>query len=494
MKQKDRFYSIKKKAARGALTLTARRIILKGIDALGMIFLARLLTQSEFGIFGIINFVVFTLFGFLSDIGLGASLIQRKKINRRDLTTVFSVQFILVLFLNFLVWLFSPLLIKLYHLSHASVWLMRATAFCLILTSFKTIPSVLLERELKYEKLLIPEIAETVIFNFLAVILAYFGFGVWSLTVGLLARTAVGAFILFLMVPWPIGLRISRSSLKHLLGFGIPYQANSLLALLKDNLTPTVIAYFYGPAAVGYVNLAQGIAYKPMEISNIINRLVFPTFSKIQEDRVRVGRWFERGVRLMGYFYFPLVFGLLVVARPILTYVYAAKSDKWLPALPALYPFIIGSLPVIFTTTGSNVLYALGRSKSVLKLMVIYTLLTWAIGIPLIVKIGYVGIAWAGVPIALISIFLVKNEMKKVGIKFSFTRMLGVPFLASFFMAFLIYWPAQYWVKNIVHLLLVIISGIFAYIFFLFLLLRGKMKEELEIIVNSVSGRRKKLS
>jgi len=482
MREKDRFYSIKKKAARGALTLTARRIILKGIDALGMIFLARLLTQSEFGIFGIINFVVFTLFGFLSDIGLGASLIQRKKINRRDLTTVFSVQFILVLFLNFLVWLFSPLLIKLYHLSHASIWLMRATAFCLILTSFKTIPSVLLERELKYEKLLIPEIAETVIFNFLAVILAYFGFGVWSLTVGLLARTAVGAFILFLMVPWPIGLRISRSSLKHLLGFGIPYQANSLLALLKDNLTPTVIAYFYGPAAVGYVNLAQGIASKPMEVTNVVNRIVFPVFSRIQENREKVGRWMEKAVRLVSYFYLPLVLGLLVVARPVLTYLYANKSDKWLPALPALYPFLIGSLPVVFTTTGSNVLYALGYSKAVLKLMVVYTLVTWGVGIPLIIKIGYVGIGWAGVVVSLLSVILILYFLKKAKINFSLYRAIKEPFLASFLMAISIYYPARFWVHNLTSLLSVVLMGGVVYFACLFLLMGNKIKEEWQAI------------
>ena len=73
MTKKENVDQIKGRAVRGTLTLTARRVILKGIDLLGTIFLARLLTQEEFGIFGIINFIVFTLVGFLSDIGLGAS-------------------------------------------------------------------------------------------------------------------------------------------------------------------------------------------------------------------------------------------------------------------------------------------------------------------------------------------------------------------------------------------------------------------------------------
>jgi len=444
--------------------------------------LARLLTQSEFGVFGIINFVVFTLFGFLSDIGLGASLIQKKeKIKKEDLSTVFSVQLILVLFLNVLVWVLSPWLVNIYHLSHSAIWLVRVTAFCLILTSFKTIPSVLLEKELLYYKLLIPDVAETISFNLLAVILAYFHFEVWSLTIALIVRTFLGAIILFIVSPWPIRLRINKESLKHLLNFGVPYQANSLLALLKDNLTPTIIAFFYGPAAVGFVNLAQGIARKPMEITNVVNRVVFPTFSKIQSNREKVAIWMEKGIKMMSYLYLPLVFGLLVTARPILTFVYASKSDKWLPALSALYPFLIGALPVVMTTTATNVLYALGYSKTVLRLMVIYTVLTWVVGVPLIIKIGYAGIAWAGMAVAVISVVLVLRELRKVRVEFSLRRAMMVPFWASFLMAATIYWPAKTCVRGIPSLLGVIVLGAVFYIFYLFLLLRGRIKEEVKL-------------
>ncbi|PIS15292.1 hypothetical protein COT63_00725 [Candidatus Shapirobacteria bacterium CG09_land_8_20_14_0_10_38_17] len=481
-KDKDNTDQIKKRAIGGTLTLTARRVILKAIDALGMIFLARLLTQSEFGIFGIINFVVFTLFGFLSDIGLGASLIQKKeKLKKDDLSTVFSAQLILVLLLNVLVWVLSPWLINVYHLSHSAIWLVRVTAFCLILTSFKTIPSVLLEKELLYHKLLIPDVAETISFNLLAVILAYFHFGVWSLTIALVVRTFLGAIILFVVSPWPIIFGINKKSLKHLLSFGIPYQTNSLLALLKDNLTPTIIAFFYGPAAVGFVNLAQGIASKPMEITNVVNRVVFPTFSKIQNNREQVARWMEKGIKMMSYLYFPLVFGLLVTARPILTFVYASKSDKWLPSLSVLYPFLIGALPVVMTTTATNVLYALGYSKTVLRLMVVYTALTWAVGVPLIIKIGYSGIAWAGMAVAVVSVVLVLREFKKIKIEFSLQRAIMLPFWASFLMAATIYWPTKAYIRGIPSLLGVIILGAAFYIFYLFLLLRGRIREEIRL-------------
>jgi O-antigen/teichoic acid export membrane protein len=480
---KDLPNQVKDRAIKGTMTLVVQRAVIKAIDALGIIFLARLLTETEFGIFGIINFIVFTLFGFFSDIGLGASLIQKKeKLKKSDMATVFTIQILLVIVINILVWILSPALVRVYNLSVSQIWLLRTTAFCLFLTSFKTIPSALLQRELLYQKLIIPEVAETLTYYLAAIPLAYSGFGVWSLTTGLLLRTAIGAVILNKIAGWPISLKISRSSLKELLHFGVPYQANSLLALLKDNLTPTVIAFFYGPAAVGFVNLAQSIAAKPMEITNIVNRIVFPTFAKIQDDKEKVGRWLEKGVRMMAYLYLPLVLGLLVSARPVLTLVYAAKSDKWLPALPALYPFLIGAIPVVFTTTATNVLFALGESKVVLKLMIIYTVLTWGIGIPLIAKIGFQGIAWAGVAVGLTSIFLVIRNLKKIGVSFSLVKTLGKPLLASILMAAALYYPMTNLVGNIPQLILGVFIGALIYAVFLFLLLRGKIKEEINLV------------
>ncbi len=482
--------SVKDKAVKGTVTLTVRRIALRVIDWVGMIFLARVLTQSEFGIFGIINFIVFTLFGFLSDIGLGASLIQKEgRVKRKETGTVFSVQLILVLVLNLLVWLFSPYLVRWYDLSASSIWLLRVTALCLVVTSFKTVPSVLLERDLRYEKLLLPQIFEHVSYNVVAIPLAYLGYGVWSLVVAMLVRTVLGAVVLNLVSPWRINFHFDRQSLKNLLSFGIPYQLNSLLALLKDNLTPTVIAFFYGPAAVGFVNIARSIASKPMEITNIVSRVVFPTFAKIQDDKQRIASWLSKGTRLVSYLYFPLVLGLLICARPILTYVYADKSDKWLPALAALYPFILGALPVVITTTATNVLFALGHSKTVLRLMGIYTAITWLVGVPLIWQIGYSGIAWAGLVVSVVSFYLIKRSLVEINIKFSFWETLRTPFLAAALMAALVYPLVYLWVDGLIRLIAVVVLAGGIYAGLLYLLLGSNIKQEYQLFLQLVPNK-----
>ncbi|MFH2019695.1 MAG: oligosaccharide flippase family protein, partial [bacterium] len=380
----DAFQALKQKAVRSVLTLTFRRLILKVIDTVGIIYLARLLSQSSFGTFSIISFVVFTFLSFFSDIGFGAALIQKEKVSDNDLKTTFTIQQMLVTALLLIAWIAAPFVERFYNLDPSSAWLVRILSLSLFITSFKTVPSIMLERRLRFELLIIPEIIETIAYNGLAVFLAFKGYGVWSLVVAVVVRTLLGAITLNIIAPWKIGWKLDKRSARELLHFGVPFQLNSVLALLKDNITPTIIALWYGPAAVGFVNVAQNISSRPMEISTIVSRITFPTYSRIQSDKARLKRWIEKSIHLMSVVYFPAIIGLIVTAGPILQYLYADKSDKWLPALPTLLWFLVAAIPVVITTTYTNAIYATGHPKVVLSLMVLYTALTWGIGLPLI--------------------------------------------------------------------------------------------------------------
>lgn len=474
----DALASLKLKAFKGVATLTFRRLILKLIDTVGIIFLARALSQDVFGVFGIISFVVFTFLSFFSDIGFGAALIQKRtELKLSDLRTTFTIQQSLVTLLLLIGWFAAPALSNFYSLGNEGIWLIRVLSLSLFLTSFKTIPSILLERALSFEKLVIPEIVETVAYNAVAVYMALSGYGVWSLVIAILVRTFLGAVLLNLLSPWKIGWAFSRTSARELLGFGVPYQLNSVLALIKDNVTPTLIAYWYGPAAVGFVNLAQNIATRPMEIINIVSRVMFPAYSRLQNDTVRLKRWIEKSVSFMAVLYFPAIAGLIVTAPYILQYLYADKSGKWLPALPTLLLFLAGAFPIIVTTTYTNALYALGRPKVVLALMALYTVLTWGLGAPLIYKFSYVGIALAGLVITYTTLPLVLWQMNKV-VQIDTWRCVKKPLLGSLLMSLFTYLAGSVFVSSLSSLFLLILLSAVLYGGIMYLLDGDNLKAE----------------
>ena len=484
----DIFHELKQKAVRSVFTLTFRRLILKVIDTVGIIYLARLLSQSSFGTFSIISFVVFTFLSFFSDVGFGAALIQKETVSEDDLKTTFTIQQGMVTILLLVAWIIAPYVGHFYNLGSSGMWLIRILSLSLFITSFKTVPSIMLERKLRFELLIIPEIVETITYNSLAVLLAYRGYGVWSLVIAVVARTILGAITLNLIAPWKIGWKLNKESAKELLHFGVPFQLNSVLALLKDNITPTIIALWYGPAAVGFVNVAENIASRPMEISTIVSRITFPTYSRIQGDTARLKRWIEKSIHLMSVLYFPAIIGLIVTASPILQYLYADKSDKWLPALPALLWFLVAAIPVVITTTYTNAIYATGHPKLVLSLMALYTVLTWGIGLPLIHYVGYVGIAMTVCIITYLTFPLVLWALRRVVDVDTFGNTWR-PLVASLLMGGFIYLIRLHFVRSLLSLVVTIGAGMLIYGVLLYLIDRKYLEAEIKNLWHALIAR-----
>jgi len=143
---------ISHRAVSGVMVLTVRKFLLKAVNYIGSIILARLLLPEIFGIFAIVSFII-TFFGFFSDVGLGAALIQKKeKLSNKDLSVTFTLQQILVVSVTILIWLTAPLFAAKYNLGLQGVWLLRVFSLSLFLTSLKTIPSILLERKLQFKR------------------------------------------------------------------------------------------------------------------------------------------------------------------------------------------------------------------------------------------------------------------------------------------------------------------------------------------------------
>lgn len=477
--------SLKSKAIRAVFTLTFRRLILKLIDTFGIITLARLLSQESFGVFGIISFVVFTFLSFFSDVGFGAALIQKEEVSDDDLRTTFTIQQALVTLILLAAWIVAPWVGRFYNLGNSGAWLVRILSLSLFLTSFKTIPSIMLERRLRFELLIIPEIIETMSYNAIAVYMAMHGYGVWSLVIAVIARTVLGAIALNVIAPWKIGWQLNKKSARELLHFGVPFQLNSVLAIIKDNITPTIIAVWYGPSAVGFVNVAQNISSRPMEISTIVSRITFPTYSRIQGDKERLKRWIEKSIHLMSVVYFPAIIGLIVTARPILEFLYANKSDKWLPALPTLLWFLVAAIPVVITTTYTNAIYATGHPKIVLSLMALYTALTWGIGLPLIHYLGYVGIAITVCIITYTTFPLVLYALGKV-VSVDTFGMIWRPFSASLIMGTFVYFVVSNYVHGLTSLVAVIFLGLVVYSGLLYMIDGKYLKVELSGLFRSL--------
>lgn len=470
---------VKKRSIRGVFALTSRTFFVQVVGFASNLILTIFLSPSIFGVFFVVSAAIAFL-SYFSDMGLAAALIQKKEtITKEELYTTFTIQQILVVGATLIALLLSGIVASFYHLENEGVWLFRALVIAFFLSSFKTIPSILLERNLRFEKLVIPQIVETLAFNITAVVLAMKGFGITSFTVAVLVRGVLGVIAIYVISPWKIGFAFSKPAAKRLLSFGIPFQANSFLALIKDDLLIAYLGKVLPLAQVGYIGFAQKWAFTPLRLimDNVI-RITFPSFSRLQHDKGALAAALEKSIFASCFIIFPSLIGLVVLSPYFINII--PKYLKWEPALFSLAFFALNAALSCVSTPLTNVLNAIGKIKITLYLMVFWTASTWILTPIAIYLFGFNGVSVVSAIIAFSVVAVI--YMVKRHIDFSIAKIIGFPMFASVFMGAVVYFISPHVISNFLTLFLMIILGVVIYFLTMLALAKNQILADISLI------------
>lgn len=476
--------TVKSRTVKGVLALTGRYFVLYIITLVAQGFLGAFLTVAQFGIFGIVSAIVNFLVYF-SDIGLAAALIQKKeKVTDEDLRTTFTVQQTLVLTLLVIILIGTPFIRSFYRLDSSAIYLLWALGLSFLMSSLKTIPSVLLERHLRFEILAAANIMESLAYSILLVLFAWKGFGIMSFTYAVLARGVVGLTTIYLFQPWIPRFSISRQSLSKLLRFGIPYQINTFIAVLKDDGLTLVLGKVMGLGELGILVWAQKWIQIPLRVVlDNVTRVTFPAFSRMQDDAENLRKSVTRSIFFITVLVFPAVAGIVILFPVVMQII--PKYNQWLPAVLPLTLLAVNVLFAAVTTQLTNVLNAIGKIKITSALMVMWTVLTWVFVPFAAYRLGVVGAA-AGYALvgasSIVAIFIVKRFV-------NFSLMEGVfkPLAASLIMA-----AVLLSIRSVLHfsfysLIGLIIAGVISYALSIFLLVGPSIIDDARKVVASIT-------
>ena len=377
--------------------------------------------------------------------------------------------------------LFSRRIARWYQLDSQSLWLFRALVFSLVFSSLKTIPSIILERALKFDKLVIPQILENLSFYLVAVFGAWRGWGVTSFTVAVFVRGLVGVIALYLLAPWRPAFYLHRRSAKQLLSFGVPFQLNSLLALVKDDLLTAFLGHILPLNEVGFLGWAQKWAFFPLRFfMDAVNKVTFPAYSRLQNQPQALAKAVEKSLYAVAVSVLPTLTGLALSA-PHLIHLFP-RYQKWQPAVLPLTLFCLNALIASLSTSLTNLLSGIGQIKVNLKLMVFWTILTWLTTPWLVFKIGYPGAALASVIVA--STSWLTLLMAKRHVRFCFWRQVLPALLATAVMAFF-FWQLQPLVTSLPRLVLLIVASAIIYLATLVLLDGRRLRSEATLVITT---------
>ncbi len=438
---------IKQKTISGAVSYFVRTIFVLGIGLVAESILLLYLQVTEFAIFNLVSQITGIL-TFFSDIGLASTLIQKKVSPKLvEYRTVFTIQQLLswLIFGVTVVIAASRVIEPKVGLEGELVLLALGLSFPL--ASLKTIPSIMLERDLNFNKIVIPQIVEQIVYNAVLVGCVLKGLGVRSFTYAILARSIVGIITIYYLQPWSIGLAWDKAAIKELISSGSKFQLNDLLARVKDQLSTLALGFWLPLKQFGYISFAQTNSQIPysLTVQNVI-AITFPTYSRLQNDHHLLKRAIEKTLFFISLFIFPLLIGMCVFITPLTHLI--PKLVKWQPAIMSFILFTLSIGGGAISTPLTNTLSAIGKINTTLKLMVFWLILTWVL-MPICIKLfGYNGVGIATFIISLTSVLPIYfvNQIVKIDVLGNIWRQfLGALVMTAVGLIFMPIWSQSLW-------------------------------------------------
>lgn len=425
---------IKEKTRTGVFFLTLRNFGIQGISTIGFFILSILLGTGEVGLFAIVAESVGIL-GYFSDVGLASALIQKKgKVSKEDLRTTFFIQQLLVITSLIVVSVVFSRLSQAKGYGSKELWILISLCYSFFVASLKTIPSILLERNLNYKLISTVDIAENLTFYIVAVVFAFMGFGAYSYAIATFLRSTLGLILIYRISPWPLGISFSKSSAISLFKFGIPFQLNTFIALAKDRLSNLLVAGIIGRESFGILSWAQKGPRIPLSFMEAIMKVSFPTFSRLQDRPDILKNSIEKSVYFIALFSFPTLAGISLVAPDFINII--PKYTKWSPAIIPLYFYAANAAIAAVTTPLTNAFNAVGKITLTTRLMLMWTALTWIFYPLLSSRYGYIGTAVAALIVGSSSfvVWLIVHKLFKANVLKAVSR----PLLGTIIMILLL--------------------------------------------------------
>ena len=473
---------VARKSVKSIFALVSRTFLIQVLGIVASFILTVYLSPENFGVFFLVSSVVVFL-NYFQDIGLAASLIQKKEIPTQDeYKTAFTVQQLMVLSVVIPALFLSFKVGEFFKIGQDGTILFIAFLVSFLLSSLRTIPTIMLERNLDFHRLVIPQIAENIFYNGALIIFAVKGFGLTSFTVAVLGRAIVGLIFTYYIMPWKPGIHFDKKIFRSLLSFGIPFQANSILALVKDDLINIFVGKILPLTQVGYIGFAQKWAFLPLRLimDNVI-KIIFPSFSRLQDDKVALKAILEKSMFLISFFIFPSAVFFIMFSTHFIELI--PRYQKWEPAILSVAFFSLNAVFGSLSTPLANFLNAIGKVRITLYFMIFWTVIIWT-STPLFIKLwGYNGVSAASFLVALSSIsivFVVRHY-----VNFSFFGSVIKQFISAVLMAGFIYLIGDFINSLLTLFLIVILSGIF-YTIVMFLLARKEIISSLRFIKGNI--------
>ncbi len=369
--------NLKQKAASGIVWTALQKYSTMGIQFLSGIILARLLTPHDYGCIGMLAIFMVLAEAFI-DGGFGSALIQKKSPTREDYSTIFYWNLGMAALMYVVIYFAAPAIARFYNIDLLCP-VLRVQGLVLFIYAFNIVQWNQLRKNLNFKALSIVTITTSIIALSVTIFMAYKGFGVWALVAQNLITAAVPAVVFWFVIKWRPAFLFSWASFKELFGFGFYMFLTQLVNSFSSQIQGLLIGKMYSSSTMGYYSKAHGTEkLASQSISQIISQVSYPLYAEVQDNKALMIGLIKKMSSSIAYVTFPLMFILLLVAKPLFILLY---SDRWIQSIPYFQVLCLAGLSTCLQSVNLQTIAAIGKSKVMLK----WVLVKRAVGLAAIV-------------------------------------------------------------------------------------------------------------
>lgn len=407
--------SLGHKAASGAIWASIDRFGYMALQFGVNLILARLLLPSDFGAIGMLAIFI-AVSQTLIDSGFGSALIQKKNPTQTDYSTIFYWNVVFSILLYFVLFAISPFVGKFFHMPLLSD-VLRAIGISLIISGIFAIQSTRLRKQLAFKTLAITNLSAYIGGAMVGIGLAYHGWGVWSLVAMQLTSGSIAIITLAFITHWHPSMIFSINSMRELFSFGGYIMAANILQTVCQNIQGLIIGRRFSARQMGFYSQAYKLdQVTSQSIPQVIVQVMYPVYSSIQDERQRLIEMVGMNQRVIAFLIFPIIGLLILIANPIIMFLY---GEKWLPSAPYFQVLCVGGFFVCLQNINFYAVAAIGKSR----VLFLWSFYKWGFLLTALLigmNFGMFGILW-GMVLSSINIYTVNAALvaKHMGLSLS---------------------------------------------------------------------------
>lgn len=350
-------HTVRRRVAAGALVMIMVRMSFRLLGIVNTLIVARILLPSDFGLVGLVT-AAYTVLDLLSQMGLQAAIIRMPHPTRADYDTAWTLGLARSFLIAILLVVSAPFLAVYIH-EPRTVQLTYVLAAVCVVQGFENIKLVDLQRELRYQRVFLYQVAGKIAGVAVTIPLAFYLRNYWALLLGICATRLTMVVIGYMMLPYRP--RFSLAAWHALFHFSKWIMVGNVLIVLDNNAMTFLIARIGGSAGIGTYQVATQIGALPAsEIAAPIRDPIYAGSARLAADIAQLRRYFFENLELMFAVITPLSLLICVLAEPT-TLIFL--GPKWVSAIPLIRYCALFALfdAVGHYTNGFYVL--LGRQK-----------------------------------------------------------------------------------------------------------------------------------